>query len=103
MIGAGKMSSEAGGIDHDALQSLQTECQQLRGRCAKLEQLKQDHRGVLQQLASQAQSLEDMENERKSLLATVQLLQQELLESEEMRLREQRAAPPGQQHKATFK
>ena len=123
----GKMSSQAGGIDHDALQTIQSECEHLRVKCAKLEAqkhdhakleaqkhdhakiealkkdhaklealkqdhakleaLKQDHDSLLQQYASQAKTISDMDNEQRSLHATIQLLQQELMEVEQVRRR----------------
>ena len=116
------MSSQAGGIDHDALQTIQSECEHLRVKCAKLEAqkhehaklealkkdhakleaLKQDHESLLQQYASQAKAISDMDNEQRSLHATIQLLQQELMEVEQVRMRELRSAAGAQssQHKA---
>ena len=111
------MSSQAGGIDHDALQTIQSECEHLRVKCAKLEAhkhehakletlkkdhakleaLKQDHESLLQQYASQAKAISDMDNEQRSLHATIQLLQQELMEVEQVRMREQRSAAAGAQ------
>ena len=80
------MSSDAGGIDHDSLQSLQSECDHLRHKCKKYDQLKTEHRAMMQEYSTQTDKVTALNGERSSLLATIQMLQQELMEAEEIRM-----------------
>ena len=62
------------------MKKLQLECEQLQ-----LEQ-----RLTVQQLSEQTDVIASLKNEKHSLLATIQLLQQELDESEQQRMRNER-------------
>ena len=67
-----------------------SEVQQLRNEC---EQLQLEQRLSMQQLSDHADVIGGLKNERHSLLATIQMLQQELEDSESMRMRNETTLP----------
>ena len=82
----GKLSSQTGGIDAKSLETLQKECEHLKSKANRADRLQRENRALMEQLTRQADDIFTMKEERESLLATIQMLQEELAESEQIRM-----------------